>query len=1296
MIIEGIARVGDATGLDERKRCPLGCHGVHLLPIGSCLTLNQIAEACFNIQKTLQTTGQNVGIHVRVRDAQQDQFQEVGVPYRVIDPTFVEKGPAPIEGGSAPIKGESAPIGGGSAPVEGEFVLRWYGGNPADVEYAEATVCFYSPGSHTTKEDCWLLARHRRLGYTGPALWKMSLPEMYAVLQSPLTPVELAYLGHEQEKRRAFLLANPDLQKLPVGDIKKRLLEKGQSSSVGITKGGMFDMLQKCANVKDNDAVNLSDLDELQSRAVDLGLEILKGGDFRELLISAGPGSGKTTTLINFLAKAVTHYRFTRILVLAFNVEAEATLRRRLTRHLMGEHGIIPKTKVADRDYCGCAILTFDKMAYQVCNTVASTGRGEADPRLGALAGKTLGLAAQTYRSGKEQAARLLQTSSASGGIKEWDLIVVDEGQDVTPLEANIVEGLLMGRRPHHEAHPGLIVAGDPRQEVYSGAVWYAEKWHKATSGPLPVGPGGQPSVATHVLAYNYRSSPTIVKALNAYSKAMFPTLHHDQIPARTDPEEEVPIRIVEVGWLGSSVDTNAAIGQQVGSILASTEPGESYGLVPVTLERFKTDAATAAARQTLYELRPGDYTIALTGNSKIPDGGVYVLSTARRVKGTERKLVVLYAADRDYDLVVDHAAMKKLLYVALSRARDSLVIVTQILDSQRIKEYMAPFILAAKSNLKNSGGASVVTATLAEAPRKLKLTPVSITGESLPNGATGMGICQIPYSRTSQPWIVTSFRIQSLPPIGDELVQMSQADFIGILAEAYLALGIQIAWERQTGQPRSSPLADPKLLDITVDRKQANHGLYTKLGFDGVVRYVLCTSEANRDQLEQMLRDTVALGSSVEGAAAPYLHAMLRFTALCGRPWTVSASLSSPALTDLLMQNSIQIGEKLLVMGAGLLGVGAEALQPPIFWLRGATKMGTCRPGDLQRPIDHHKGFANAEISYETDVIFQHGGRSLPLELKHTCETSPEHERQLFSYMMLLEHRGFIARGLLYNSRSGELLSLETNAAALGAAVLAAGMCPEPTGVLPSEDPLDLYARTEFMCRARTLLAVRTARSAQLLHLAKHAIRPPAILAGHTTAIVVDTENDEKGNFTEIGAIAVSLTDWSVLDTFQQRAPSMAPFPPGRSPAAEGPTGEGQPHTSRQWVEGLVLMRRTFRGRISDRGAKKVAIEEGCALSQRFQAWCREVTTSNPVFIHWGGSEKNLVGADALMLDVHSACFKPWLELRGTGRRSDTSLSCALQQLLPQLPFAPHQAFEDALATLSVLLATVDFGGKL
>jgi hypothetical protein len=308
---------------------------------------------------------------------------------------------------------------------------------------------------------------------------------------------------------------------------------------------------------------------------------------------------------------------------------------------------------------------------------------------------------------------------------------------------------------------------------------------------------------------------------------------------------------------------------------------------------------------------------------------------------------------------------------------------------------------------------------------------------------------------------------------------------------------------------------------------------------------------------------------------------------------------------------------------------------------------------------------FKDSKVSFECDAIV--GG--VPVEFKYTNELSDEHERQLYSYMVMVQS----AVGVLFNGRTGECRVLRSR-------LNRPKRCADP----------------EYMCRARALLALRTSRSASLRHLAPHAITPPAMLRGtgdggisFTTAISVDTETDENGFVTEIGAVAISLADWSILGTFQERVPCTVVPQVGRDSVVAGPFG-------RDFFEGLTGLRRTATTWDAAAGTQSDALE------QDFKVWCQEMSSVPAVYLHWAGSEKQLLGEHAATLDIFSSCFVPWLELkRGGGagvkaRQGSTDLGSAMQQLLPHVPFVSHCAFEDALATLAVLVATVNTGSKL
>jgi hypothetical protein len=1309
-----LVKAGNASGAPRHSQCPIGCPGLHLTPLSGKpgFTYTQLMQACIDLASLRPT----FRMHARGRSQKDDSSGEM-----------FELGRFNLR---LPVKA-------------GGKIKCWFDrGGANGLENAEsspllteANVCLFLPVTSVTKEDCWQLARFRKLPQTGPTLWKTPFRDLLRTLELPqfpagadldyspyLTGPEESFLHQVQGRRTSYL---GTAQSSTVASLKQEMTGLGIPCSSGMTRGGMVDALIQAELSGGEQLPSWKDLDLNQSEAVALGLDIVSPvpsaeSPLRELLISAGPGAGKTTTVTNLLAEIVRRAPSARVLVLAFNVEAESILKKRLARLGLrrGSNGlsagVIPKPKVLDPMFKGCAVMTFDKMAYQICaacdtcesadamfemlslsdgppkaagcggsvpppaararfTPAASAGASEAAAGPAGPAGPTAG----TYRDTKERAAVLLQQKPEAYGV--WDLIVVDEAQDVTQLEANIVEGLLAcsvvgGTRG---GGPGLVAAGDPRQEVYPGASWYSTRWSLAVQRNIRRGAAAPATSKTHVLSHNYRSSPEIVAALNAYSRAAFPTLHHDQIAVRPSAgdAENPSVRILEVGANGNSGDANQLIGQVVGGLMAKRPPGESYGLVPVSLEKFKVGAATAAARQTIHEHRPAELTLALTGDAKASMDAVYLLATSRRIKGTEKPLVVVYAIDRDYDILVDNAALAKLVYVALSRARDELVLVTQRLARQRIKTLIEPFISA---NLEH-GGQGVVTADPPRRSDSLTLYPVPVTGESLSSGSAGMGVCQLPYGNR-RPWTVQTFTLPALPAIH---ANKGDHDFVGQLSEAHVARAIQTRWVARAPTPGSRcatlpALASPRDLRLVVDPLRINHGLYLDRSSSAAAGggFVLCTSAEHEKQLTKLIYHTpdaageggVAAGES-DGASAPYVHAMLKFTALCGRPWTVSSSLAHPTMAHSIAEGAETAADAILDLVSTLVPDQQLLEIEPLFWSRGTYRMAPCRPAG---PATLANGRRDAPVvAYETDAIVA----NIPVELKYTTELTADHERQLFSYMVVTGS----PTGVLYNARTGE------------------------TRVLSLGRALDLFHVSEFMCRARALLACRAAQSARLQHLAPYAIAPPAALgrpvagaAATTTAIALDLESDEHGLSTEIGAVAVSLTDWSVLGTFQERVPSANPITGATPYGGPGPRpARGGFSKTKHHIEQIVGLRRT----VPSRGQAET---ESAALEASFRKWCSEMSSVAPVYLHWGGSEKNLLGEDAATVDVYQACFMPWLELKQGGgagqkaRQGNTNLSSAMQQLLPHLPFVAHQAFEDALAALAILQATVDFGGKL
>ena len=1161
------------------------------------------------------------------------------------------------------------------------------GADTQENEYEEIVVCAFKPADlPLAKEDLVQLAGVRKLPFTAPALWAQNVEQLCEALDLPQSatgkPTAAQLLGCAQVGTAARITAQEEAciskarllrdqmeaelalkarVRVTVSVLQETMTSKGLSRSTGMNRGGMLDALVWARLHPQTPLPGVSDLDEYQRAAVDLGVRMLRracGAEADapdELAISAGPGSGKTTTLTNFLAEAMRAVPEARIVVLVFNVEAERVLLERLRRMLCGQRAgeaqLIPKAQALRPEVKGCAVLTFDKMAYQICNHVGQEdvanllgiGGGAAREPMSRVVGSS-------FRDGKERASERLRASPHMFSC--FDMVVVDEGQDVTPLEEGIVAGLCAARRSRR---PALISSGDPRQEVCSGATWFSKVWVRATSGDQQP---GAPSIRGLVLARNYRSHPHIVEALNAYSRAAFPTLHHDQVSAREDCDADArAVAVAQVAACGGDhVSTNQEVGKHVAEFLGKAPVGSGYAIVPVTLDKFRVGPATAAARQLMHEHRPGELTVMLTGDTKIPAGDVDILATARKIKGTERPRAVVYGVDRDYDIMVDNSTMAKLVYVALSRARDELMVVTQTLTNQRIKDLMRPFMDAVEKidarHGRVSGASGAVTAAPVRSNGVTQCRPVPVTGDSLAKSTAGMGVADIPYTDAQRPWTETQPG-DAVPALEEMQATRFDHDFVGRLAEAHLAAGMQRAWSAATGKVPARPaLADPILIEVEVVRNREEVGLFFRVDADGKLHQVLRTLHGMYDQIVAML---AGIDGESAGFLAPYTHAVLKFSAECGRPWTVSEAHASEDSLRRVCRSATAAGARLLELAAALVGVGAHQLEEPEFWRYGASAMPACRDDPRGcAPSARPKTGADSVVLYETDAVVRRGDTpQVVIEFKYVAELQDKHKRQTYAYMAITG----APHGVLYNGRTGE------------------------TVVLRSTNTPDVMCR-ELVCRARTMTTARTARALFLQHLERHALRPPASMRGVTTAIVVDTETADPmthgGATTEIGAVAVSLTDQEILGTFQMRIPAAAPMS-----TAEESGGA---------VEAVTRLRVTgSRGEVRAQSSK---------LERAFHDWVSNITSVAPLYVHWAGSERELVSRsehpDAPTLDVHRSCFMPWLDHKasGRGRKSNTTLGDAMAQLAPMIPFAPHQAFEDALATLAVLLMTVSFVG--
>jgi DNA helicase IV len=208
-------------------------------------------------------------------------------------------------------------------------------------------------------------------------------------------------------------------------------------------------------------------------------------------------------------------------------------------------------------------------------------------------------------------------------GEDEYALIVVDEAQDVSPMQWR-----MLGRRGRHAS---WTVVGDPAQSSWEDPAAAAEAREEA------FGPGPRRDFR---LTTNYRNSAEIFR----YAAAVL---------RRAEPDAELPRAVRETGH--DPVGHLVAPGEVAGEVAAAVaaQHAELAGTIGVVVPVGRTAAVRAA-------LRP------------LPDGVSVV--DALEAKGLEYDGVVVAEPER---IAGESAAGVRVLYVALSRATQRLTVIS-------------------------------------------------------------------------------------------------------------------------------------------------------------------------------------------------------------------------------------------------------------------------------------------------------------------------------------------------------------------------------------------------------------------------------------------------------------------------------------------------------------------------------------------------------------------------------------------------------------------------------------------
>jgi hypothetical protein len=781
------------------------------------------------------------------------------------------------------------------------------------------------------KEDYVLVAGARRLPIKNSALWDMSVEELKAEL-GELSAAEDAMVAAAQKARTKY--AGKGIEEL------RQVLRIGEiTPPARATRGGLIDIIirerPRPAVVLDEDqAATVACADDDRALA--------------PLLISAGPGAGKTTTVTHLAARLGTQHR---VLVLAYNRVAAKTLNTRLrgagTR-------IIPKTDVrrqATKD-CGVAVLTFDQYAARVCgnsNDDAIFSRYADDTTDTTETGDASFVESDSYRRAMETAAVALKRDPHCTG--HWGCLIVDEAQDVRPTHAVIIAAL-------RTVVPRFVAAGDPRQAIYDGAEWFPELWVTT------------PAAQRRVLRFNHRSARRIVEVLNRFSRAAFPELHHDQIAVREEAGRfYVAKPRVAPNWPLDPIPSAQELGVYIGSILATAEPGDAYAVAPVTVSKFRLDSAQKRARQCVPELRPGTYAKLASDERGCVDG-VYLLATAKKIKGTERGTVVVFGADTDYSVVLTPQMYARLLFVALSRARDELCLVlrpraqwaTNLLDTI-IEGADVPF---APAPIMAATACSVV-------PVMPHISEVD----------GGKGMLYTVDQLLTRPTLIEEL----LPKVEDINTSTTfDDDFVTLLVHAAVckSLGCEL------------------INCYNINFETIDPGNRAVSGLSGCVVYRDGVWHATRPDAKRFVfragpKQMAIFRAWLESRAAVsnelYDHVYINYTSECGASWEISDRLLNLDITA----PAARIGETI----RELVGAAADA---PCHML--PQLMLSCHGSRPDEPLPTCVSTAGA-----CDLVFN----DVPVLLRCTKLTD-EHRRGLAIYAAILG----VERGLAYNARDG------------------------------------------------------------------------------------------------------------------------------------------------------------------------------------------------------------------------------------------------------------------------------------
>ena len=391
-------------------------------------------------------------------------------------------------------------------------------------------------------------------------------------------------------------------------------------------------------------------------------------------------------------------------------------------------------------------------------------------------------------------------------------------------------------------------------------------------------------------------------------------------------------------------------VGEFVGQFVAERAPGMAYAVAPLTVAKFNWEPAQKRAREEIHRARPGARVVAgdATGAACACTAN-YTIATATKLKGTERSRVVVFGADIDYDLMLSRTAFIKRLFVALSRARDELVIVLRTRITPVAYGVLAPALRLALPSTRAPSRA------LHDGHKPVRAISMRLVEDLAECGAVRIGCAAWP--RPPPPLL-------AIPIFND-------ADFVGEYAEALVAdaLGLMLLTRIEV-----------RIHDLKTGQRESTREIFTRVvAPDGEPMYIIECGAAAAPAVRARVAATYAAAAGRDPA---YGHCLLKFCATIGTVWTVSERLAHTAAEYAPRAAAI----------AGWLRTEA----PGAEWHWGAT-------GEWRAASTRHADTASDVLVHFTpDFIAVSGGQpAFVLELKHVSALTDAHRRQASAYAL-------------------------------------------------------------------------------------------------------------------------------------------------------------------------------------------------------------------------------------------------------------------------------------------------------